>query len=78
MQPVEARVGEDILDAIQVACGRVPLRDFRLKKDCAICLYLADKPATTEWNERVRTHVLDEHADEIVLPFQERVLTSMG
>jgi hypothetical protein len=66
MHTTEARVSQEELDAIQVACGRVPILDFRLLPDCAICLWLADQPATSEWNLSIRAHALDEHLDVLI------------
>jgi hypothetical protein len=68
MRTVEARLTPEELDAVQEARGRVPLAEFRLKKDCAYCLWLADLPANGESIIEARRHVLDEHADEVLLP----------
>lgn len=70
MRTVEARVTSEELDAIQEARGRVPLSEFRLKNDCAYCLWLASLPANGESIMEARAHVLDEHADEVILPTQ--------
>lgn len=68
MNTTEARVTPEELDAIQLARGRVPLSEFRLKKDCAYCLWLADLPANMDSILEARAHILDEHADEISPP----------
>lgn len=68
MKTTEARVTPEELDAIQTARGRVPLAEFRLKSDCAYCLWLADLPANGESLIEARSHVLDEHRDEVVPP----------
>ena len=68
MRTTEARVTDSELDAIQLARGRVPVEEFRLRNDCAICLWLMDRPATPEANDMIRAHILEEHRDEVVLP----------
>ena len=66
MQTAEARVTPDMLDAIQVARGPVPLAEFRLRNDCAMCLFLADLPATDDVNQAIRLHALDEHPEAVL------------
>lgn len=65
MLTTEARVTSEQLDAIQEARGRVPILEFRLRSDCAMCLFLMEQPATFGWNARIRSHILDEHRDEV-------------
>lgn len=65
MKTEEARVTPEELDAIQTARGRVPLQEFRLKDDCAYCLWLMELPANGESILEVRRHIVEEHRDEI-------------
>lgn len=54
-----------MLDAVALARGPVPLREFRLLEDCVMCAWFASKPATAWWNQRIKNHIEDDHRDLI-------------
>lgn len=67
MDTAAARVEPEILDAIQVAQGRVPIGEFRLLPDCATCNRFADGPATPATNADLRDHVRSDHGDLVIV-----------
>lgn len=65
MKPVEARVDDETLDAIQVARGRVPIADFRLRIDCEGCTLLSEQPVGTSSMEAIYAHIAEAHKGEV-------------
>lgn len=63
MKIAAARVDDETLEAIQVARGRVPIEEFRLRLDCDRCNELADQPITNI--PAVYQHIADGHSEEI-------------
>lgn len=67
MDHATATATPEILDAIQVARGRVPINEFRLLPDCPACNRFADSPATPATNADLRDHVRSDHGDLVIV-----------
>jgi hypothetical protein len=67
MDTAAARVDPEILDAIQIARGKVPLSEFRLLPDCATCNHFADGPPTSQSNSELQDHIRTDHADLVIV-----------
>lgn len=67
MDTAAARIEPEILDALQVARGRVPIEQFRLLPDCPTCNIFADGPATPTTNAQLRDHIQKDHGDLVIV-----------
>jgi hypothetical protein len=67
METAAARVEPEILDAVQIARGKVPISEFRLLPDCVTCNRFADGPATPQSNSELQGHIRTDHADLVIV-----------